>query len=409
MHRRQVIHLLLMVLIGTAILLPIALVIHWFPVDASKQSHNDRILYDVLLIASVPIFVIVESVVLYSVWNFRMRPGEEAKDGAPIHGNTRLEVVWTAAPALLIVGLCIYAYSVLRSDEKTYPTARLINVTERQFAFEFSYPMNHGKQYVVSPDLYLPNNQPALFELRSLDVIHSFFVPDFSQKIDAVPGITTTLRVTPTRLGTYAGRVHRAVRSRPRIHAQRRSRADAGRVQLMAAVAETRRSGADRSPGPDRGPVWRAGRREHLRFDLDVIKLEQLAVLVIERQRLVIFVVECERLELRRLVIRRRESSLHLSRVCCVPHAGRRRRDRHRRPEPGYATQERLRDRRLEGEAGRIADRLHPYRDRRPIQVPSVGIPRRDHAVDVRQVPVHIPDPGTCHVPGHHGKVKEYR
>ena len=100
MHRRQAIHLVLMVLIGTAILLPIALVIHWFPADASKQAHNDRILYDVLLIASVPIFVIVESVVLYSVWNFRMRPGEEDKDGPPIHGNTRLEVVWTAAPAL---------------------------------------------------------------------------------------------------------------------------------------------------------------------------------------------------------------------------------------------------------------------------------------------------------------------
>ncbi len=203
MHRRQAVTLFVMVLIGTAILLPIALVIHWFPADASKQAHNDRILYDVLLIASVPIFVIVESVVLYSVWNFRMRPGEEDKDGPPIHGNTRLEVVWTAAPALLIVGLCIYAYTVLRSNEKTIPSERLINVTERQFAFEFSYPMDHGKQYVVSPVLYLPNNKPVLFHIRSLDVIHSFFVPDFSQKIDAVPGITTDLHVTPTRIGTY--------------------------------------------------------------------------------------------------------------------------------------------------------------------------------------------------------------
>jgi cytochrome c oxidase subunit 2 len=202
-HRRQAATLFVMVLIGTAILLPIALVIHWFPADASKQAHNDKVLYDVLLIASVPIFAIVESVVLYSVWKFRMRPGEEEKDGPPIHGNTRLEVVWTAAPALLIVGLCIYAYTVLRSNEKAIPTARLINVTERQFAFEFSYPMDHGKQYVVSPVLYLPDNEAVNFHIRSLDVIHSFFVPDFSQKIDAVPGITTDLRVTPTRIGTY--------------------------------------------------------------------------------------------------------------------------------------------------------------------------------------------------------------
>jgi cytochrome c oxidase subunit 2 len=77
-----------------------------------------------------------------------------------------------------------------------------VNVTERQFAFEFSYPDQGGKT-VVSPVLYLPKGRPVVFKLRSLDVIHSFFVPEFSQKLDAVPGITTTLRVTPTRLGTY--------------------------------------------------------------------------------------------------------------------------------------------------------------------------------------------------------------
>ena len=73
-----------------------------------------------------------------------------------------------------------------------------VNVTTRQFAFEFSYPQPGGKQ-VVSPVLYLPKDQPVVFKLRSLDVIHSFFVPSFSEKLDAVPGIMTTLRVTPTR------------------------------------------------------------------------------------------------------------------------------------------------------------------------------------------------------------------
>jgi cytochrome c oxidase subunit 2 len=77
-----------------------------------------------------------------------------------------------------------------------------VNVTERQFAFEFSYP-SAPQGDVVSPVLYVPKGQPVVFKLRSLDVIHSFFVPNFSQKLDAVPGITTTLRVTPTRLGTY--------------------------------------------------------------------------------------------------------------------------------------------------------------------------------------------------------------
>jgi cytochrome c oxidase subunit 2 len=188
--------------VATAVGIVIALSIHWFPTDASTQAHNVRTLYDVLLIVSVPIFVLVITVVGFSVWNFRMRPGEEEKDGPPIHGNTRLEVVWTALPAILIVGLCAYSYSVLHSNESNKPGAMVVNVTARQFAFEFSY-RNASGQPVVSPELYLPANQPVVFHLRSLDVIHSFFVPEFSVKLDAVPGIVTTLRVTPTRAGHY--------------------------------------------------------------------------------------------------------------------------------------------------------------------------------------------------------------
>ena len=202
MRNRPLLQMVVMAVIGTAILLPLALLVPWFPADASKQASNVHTLYDVLLIASVPIFVIVETVVIYSVWKFRMRPGEELKDGPPIHGNTRLEVVWTALPAILIVSLCTYAYTVLRSNEASKKGEMTVNVTERQFAFEFSYPRGSGKQ-VVSSILYLPIHQPVVFKLRSLDVIHSFFVPEFSEKLDAVPGITTTLRVTPTRIGVY--------------------------------------------------------------------------------------------------------------------------------------------------------------------------------------------------------------
>src|SRR3982075_1975556 len=104
--------------IATAIGIPIALVIPWFPDQGSSQAHKVDTLYDVLLIASVPIFVLVETVVLYSVWKFRMKPGEEQKDGAPIHGNTMLEIIWKAIPALIIFGLCAYAYTVLVDIEK---------------------------------------------------------------------------------------------------------------------------------------------------------------------------------------------------------------------------------------------------------------------------------------------------
>jgi cytochrome c oxidase subunit II len=188
--------------IAAAIGIVLALIIPWFPSKGSVQAGRVHTLYDVLIIATVPIFVLVETVVLFSVWKFRMRPGQEDLDGPPIHGNTRLEVVWTALPAVLILGLVTYSYTVLRANENTKKNEMTVNVTTRQFAFEFSYPSAGGKQ-IFSSELYLPVNQPVVFKIRSLDVIHSFFVPNFSEKLDAVPGIVTTLRVTPNTVGVY--------------------------------------------------------------------------------------------------------------------------------------------------------------------------------------------------------------
>jgi cytochrome c oxidase subunit 2 len=188
--------------ISMAVLIPLALIVPWFPATASTQAGRIHTLYDVLLIVSVPIFVVVLTTVGFSVWKFRMLPGQEKLDGPPIHGNTRLEIVWTVVPAVLLLGLCSYAYAVLRSNESSKAGAMTVKVTERQFAFEFSYPEASGKT-VISPVLYLPEGRPVVFKLTSLDVIHSFFVPEFSEKLDAVPGITTTLRVTPNRIGNY--------------------------------------------------------------------------------------------------------------------------------------------------------------------------------------------------------------
>jgi cytochrome c oxidase subunit 2 len=189
-------------LIASAIGIAIALSIHWFPADAAKQDHPIDTLYDVLMICSVPIFVLVVTVVLYSVWAFRMKPGQENEDGPPIHGNTRLEVIWTAVPAIMLVSLCSYAYAVLHDVEQSHRNEMVVNVRGIQFAWQFSYPQPGGKQ-VVSNDLYLPKDRPVRFEVTTGDVIHSFWVPAFRMKTDTVPGITTHIRVTPTKLGTY--------------------------------------------------------------------------------------------------------------------------------------------------------------------------------------------------------------
>ena len=138
--------MLIIGLIASVIGVAVALSINWFPVDGATQSKKIDDLYDVLLIASVPVFVLVEVVVLYSVWKFRMKPGEELKDGPPIHGNTGLEVIWTAIPALLIFGLCTYAYVVLRDIEKKPKHEMVVQVTGQQFAWSFGYKPAGGKQ-----------------------------------------------------------------------------------------------------------------------------------------------------------------------------------------------------------------------------------------------------------------------
>ncbi len=89
---------------------------------------------------SVPVFVTVTIIVLFSVVNFRMRPGEEKLDGPPIHGNTRLEVIWTAIPAIMLVALCTYAYVVLTDIEEAQANEMRINVTGQQFAWTLRVP-----------------------------------------------------------------------------------------------------------------------------------------------------------------------------------------------------------------------------------------------------------------------------
>jgi cytochrome c oxidase subunit 2 len=207
MPRRPVLAMLLAWLAATAVLLAIALSIDWFPPLASTQAHEVRTLYDVLLVASVPIFVLVVTVVVTAVIRFRMRPDQEDQDGPPIHGNTLLEVIWTALPAALILGLCAYAYVVLHDIERApaRPATELhIGVLGRQFEWSFTYPRQEtGSRPLTTTELWLPEGRSVRFDIASDDVIHSFWIPSFAAKEDAVPGIRTHYRVTPDRLGNY--------------------------------------------------------------------------------------------------------------------------------------------------------------------------------------------------------------
>jgi cytochrome c oxidase subunit 2 len=191
--------------IASAIGIAGGLAVNWFPTAASTQAGPIDTLWKVLLIVSIPVFVLVATVVLYSVRLFRMRPGQELEDGEPIHGNTRLEVIWTAVPSILIAGLVVYAYLVLHDIEKAPARAAgemHVAVSGEQFAWHFTYKGPGGKQ-VKSDQLYLPVDRSVDFDITAKDVLHDFWVPAFRMKIDAVPGITTHYRVTPNRAGNY--------------------------------------------------------------------------------------------------------------------------------------------------------------------------------------------------------------
>jgi cytochrome c oxidase subunit II len=185
--------------IAAIAVLAIALSIHWFPESASTSAHKIDTVYDVLLVASVPIFVLVMTVAIYSVVKFRARPGQ-MDDGAPIHGNTRLEVFWVTVPFLLVTGLAIYAWVTLTDIEAKRPNELQVRVIAQQFAWTFQYPSEH---VTSQGELVLPKDRPVKFDIRTRDVIHSFWVPQFRLKSDAVPGLTTHIRATPNRLGNY--------------------------------------------------------------------------------------------------------------------------------------------------------------------------------------------------------------
>src|SRR5918999_5541095 len=137
--------------VASVIGVAICLLIDWFPVDASGAADQVDTVYDVLLICSVPVFVLVMTIAIYSVVRFRAKPGD-MRDGAPIHGNTQLEVVWVTIPFIMVTALAVYGWIVLDDLEAKQPNEMRVNVTGQQFTWTFEYP----SEKVESNELVLP-------------------------------------------------------------------------------------------------------------------------------------------------------------------------------------------------------------------------------------------------------------
>lgn len=203
--QRTIVQMLVVGVVASIIGIALGLAIDWFPVQGSSQAKKIDNLWDLMLFFAVPVFVGVVTVVLFAVKEFRQRPGEEKLDGPNVHGSTRLEIIWTSVPAIIIFVLVGYSATVLHDIEKA-PADKAselkVDVYGEQFAWTFKYTGTDGKP-VNTTRLYLPMNRSVKFNVHSKDVIHDFWIPAMRMKIDAVPGITTSYRITPIREGTY--------------------------------------------------------------------------------------------------------------------------------------------------------------------------------------------------------------
>jgi len=144
------------------------------------------------------LFSLIVVLMLYGAIVFRRKPGDMS-DGPHITGNTPLEITWTIVPLLIVLGFGTWGASQLTQITASSPDELVIEITGFQFGWRFDYP-EYG---ISSSDLYMPIGRQVLLKLTSTDVIHSFWVPEFRIKQDAVPGMWTSLRVTPTEVGDY--------------------------------------------------------------------------------------------------------------------------------------------------------------------------------------------------------------
>ena len=205
MRRGSIVRLVIYgVLSGIAASL-VAVLVPWLPTSASEEMDRIEFTFWFTTVICIAVFAVVAAVSIYSVRKFRAAP-EDDTDGPPIHGHTGLEIVWTAVPAVLVTAISVVSAIVLAKNDDVGPNPLRISVTAQQFAWKFEYPPSSegGDDMVTTGELVLPVDRGAKLTLHSLDVIHSFWIPEMGQKSDAVPGIETTLVLTPTRVGEYS-------------------------------------------------------------------------------------------------------------------------------------------------------------------------------------------------------------
>ena len=218
--------------------------IDWMPAARAEQADRVDDLTWFLTLSAGAIMVLVTTVLVYAVFAFRAKKGDES-DGPPNHGNTKLEIAWTILPCILLAVMGVWAWVVLDQNEQLESDRIEIEVEAAQFAWIFRYP-DAGIQ---TGDLRVPDGRQIVLKMRSQDVIHDLYVPEWRLKQDVVPGITTEMIVDTQGVGTYpvicaelCGAGHGIMRSRVIVMEQSDYDAwlrDASRQASAAAPATT--------------------------------------------------------------------------------------------------------------------------------------------------------------------------
>jgi cytochrome c oxidase subunit 2 len=181
-----------------------ALAFGWnpFPLAASEQATVIDDAFRVLMILGAPVLTFVIATVIYVIFRFR-RKGEPTDDGPPVWSHKPAIAIWlavtTALTLLVIVFPGVTGLHELRAHSHEEPDL-VVEIRAGQWFWMVTYP-EYG--VTTTRELMLPVDKLVRFEVTSADVLHAFWVPAFRSKIDAVPGMTTTVDVTPTKIGSF--------------------------------------------------------------------------------------------------------------------------------------------------------------------------------------------------------------
>ena len=204
----------------------------WLPASASTFAGDIDRMFTWILVVTGLAFVIVEAGLIWFAIRYRSRPGRKAYY---THGNVQAEYVWTAVPAVVVVTLALMSNRVwvkIKGRTSVPPNAYPMAITAKQFEWKVAYPGPDGQlgtadDFTLRNQLHVPAGRPVVIQLTSEDVIHSFFVPQFRVKQDAVPGMKINVWFEATQPGEYeigcaelCGMGHYRMRGRVFVHTQ---------------------------------------------------------------------------------------------------------------------------------------------------------------------------------------------